>query len=144
MVSQLPSILSAIACTINIILSKIANVFQIGHLRMVVTRMWKGTGNLVPRAFPLKKWEKWPEVNHVSFTFVNAWNELTHKITRWLTDLNCICTLFVNVTIMFILVSSVIIIQMAKTFIFWPFLFWAIQTDTLLWKSFTRQSWYCN
>ena len=70
--------------------------------------------------------EVWPEVNYVFFTIVNAWNQLTHKITRWLTDLNCICTLFVNVTIMFILGSSVIIIQMAKTSIFWPFLFWSI------------------
>ena len=67
--------------------------------------------------------EVWPEVNYVFFTIVNAWNQLTHKITRWLTDLNCICTLFVNVTIMFILGSSVIIIQMAKTSIFRPFLF---------------------
>ena len=70
--------------------------------------------------------EVWPEVNYVFFTIVNAWNQLTHKITRWLTDLNCICTLFVNVTIMFILGSSVIIIQMAKTSIFRPFLFWSI------------------
>ena len=70
--------------------------------------------------------EVWPEVNYVFFTIVNAWNQLTHKITRWLTDLNCICTLFVNVTIMFILGSSVIIIQMAKTSILRPFLFWSI------------------
>ena len=63
---------------------------------------------------------------HAGYTIVNTWNQLTHKITRWLTDLNCICTLFVNVTITFILGSSVIIIQMAKTSIFWPFLFWSI------------------
>ena len=41
MVSQLPSILLAIACTINIILSKIANVFQIGHLRIARTPVSK-------------------------------------------------------------------------------------------------------
>ena len=74
----------------------------------------------------IKLHEVWPEVTYVFFTIVNAWNQLTHKITRWLTDLNCICTLFVNVTIVFILGSSVIIIQMVKTSIFWPVLFWSI------------------
>ena len=41
MVSQLQSILPAIARTINIITSKIANVFQIGHLRIAQTRVSK-------------------------------------------------------------------------------------------------------
>ena len=43
---------------------------------------------------------------------------------------------FVNVTIVFILGSSVIIIQMAKTSIFWPVLFWSILSYLNTWNTY--------
>ena len=67
---------------------------------------------------------KW-QVPYVFFTIVNTWNQLTHIITRWLTDLNCICTLFVNVTIMFVFPYFGHSYSEVST------LFWAIQTDTV-------------